>query len=41
VIPGIKTPDQTDENLLSSDLAPLTRDELNKVKELQQNSFGL
>lgn len=41
VIPGIKTPEQAEENLLSSDQAPLTADELSKVKELQSSNFGL
>jgi aryl-alcohol dehydrogenase-like predicted oxidoreductase len=41
VIPGIKTPEQAEENLLSSDQAPLTAEELSKLKELQSNNFGL
>lgn len=41
VIPGIKTPEQAEENMLSSDMAPLTAEELSKLRELQASSFGL
>lgn len=41
VIPGIKTPEQAEENMLSSDMAPLTAEELSKLKELQASNFGL
>jgi aryl-alcohol dehydrogenase-like predicted oxidoreductase len=40
-IPGAKTPEQAEENLLSSDLVPLTAEELSLIKELQTSQFGL
>jgi aryl-alcohol dehydrogenase-like predicted oxidoreductase len=41
VIPGSKTPQQSDENLASSDVAALTPEELSRILELQKRNFDL
>lgn len=40
-IPGIKTPAQADEDLGASEAAPLTADEVRKVRDLYARDFGL
>ncbi len=41
VIPGIKTPEQTQENLAASDAPELTQAELGLLEELHKSNFGL
>lgn len=41
VIPGIKTPEQAEENMYSCDVQPFTKGELATVYDLIQNNFSL
>jgi len=39
VIPGAKTPQQTEENMKASELPPLTGEELLRIRYLRERGF--